>query len=124
MVGNFRWVLIFVTFVVDLAVTKVFHPRKLMPTMIWLCESMMMAVATNIIDSTANTSHGVLISNSNHCHPADSVFDTNILLSHAVCPSLCRYMYGFVIKKIASTCIDYIIACAVPCPLNSCCHEI
>ena len=44
MVGNFRCVLVFVVFVVDLAVTKVFHPRKLMLTMIWLCESMMMGM--------------------------------------------------------------------------------
>ena len=47
MAGNFRGVLIFVIFVVNLAVTKFFHPRKLMPTVI--CESMMMGVATNIV---------------------------------------------------------------------------
>ena len=34
-----------------------------------------------------------------HCHPADGIFDTNILLSHAICPSFCRY--GLVTKKIA-----------------------
>ena len=27
-------------------------------------------------------------SDSSHCHPADSVLDTNILLSHAICLSL------------------------------------
>ena len=33
------------------------------------------------------------------------MFDTNILLSHVICPSLCRY--GLVLtKKIASACID------------------
>ena len=48
MVGNFHGVLIFVIFVVDLAVTKISHPQKLMPTVI-LCESMMMGVATNIV---------------------------------------------------------------------------
>ena len=55
--------------------------------------------------------HPVLASNSSHHHQADSVFDTNILLSHAFCPSLSklRYMYGLVTKKIASACIDYII---------------
>ena len=37
MEGNFRGVLIFIIFVVDLAVTKFSHPRKLMPTVI--CES-------------------------------------------------------------------------------------
>ena len=49
MAGNFRGVLIFVTFVVHLAVTKFSHPRKLMPTMICELESMMMGVATNIV---------------------------------------------------------------------------
>ena len=47
MAGNFRGVLIFVIFVVDLAVTKFSHPRKLIPMV--LCESMMMVVATNIM---------------------------------------------------------------------------
>ena len=28
-------------------------------------------------------------SDSSHCHPADSVLDTNILPSHAICPSIC-----------------------------------
>ena len=28
-------------------------------------------------------------SDSSHCHPADSILDTNIILSHAICPSLC-----------------------------------
>ena len=51
MAGNFRGVLIFVIFVVDLAVTKFSHPRKLMRTVIWyyVYESMMMGVATNIV---------------------------------------------------------------------------
>ena len=34
MADNFRGVLIFIIFVVDLAVTKFSHPRKLMPTVI------------------------------------------------------------------------------------------
>ena len=34
MAGNFRGMLIFVIFVVDLAVTKFSHPRKLMPMVI------------------------------------------------------------------------------------------
>ena len=42
----------------------------------------------------------MLTSNSSHCHPADGIFDNNILLSHAICPSFCRY--GLVTKKIAS----------------------
>ena len=54
--------------------------------------------------STANTFHAVLARNGSHCHLADSDFNTNILLSHAFCPSLC--MYGLVTKKIASACID------------------
>ena len=51
MAGNFRGVLIFIILVVDLAVTKFSHSRKVMPTMIWyiLCKSMMMGVATNIV---------------------------------------------------------------------------
>ena len=49
--------------------------------------------------------------------------DVNILLSHAIYPSLCRY--GLVTKKIVSACIDHIIACAaVPRPWTGCCHEI
>ena len=59
-----------------------------------LCESMMMGMATNIVAAWPTLS--TIASNSSHCHPADSVFDTNILLSHAICPSLCRY--GLVTK--------------------------
>ena len=124
MVGNFRGVLIFVIFVVDLAVTKFFHPRKLMPggDMV-LCESMMMGVATNIVAARPILSS--IASNSNHYHPADSIFDTDnfFYLDHAIRPSLCRY--GLVIKKITSACIDYIIvSAAVPRPWTGCCHEI
>ena len=86
-----------------------------------LCESMMMGVATNIVAARPTLSS--IASNSSHCHPADGVFDTNILLSHAICPSLCRY--GLVTKKMASTCINYIITCAaVQHPWTGCCHEI
>ena len=35
MVDNFRGVLIFVIFMVDLAIMKFSHPQKLMPTVIW-----------------------------------------------------------------------------------------
>ena len=35
MVGNFRGVLIFVIFVIDLVVMKFSHPQKLMPTVIY-----------------------------------------------------------------------------------------
>ena len=51
MAGNFRGVLIFVIFVVDLAVTKFSHPRKLMPTVIMVLRirAMMIGVATNIV---------------------------------------------------------------------------
>ena len=83
MADNFHWVLIFVTFVVDLAVTKFSHPRKLMPMVICKLMSMMMDVATNIVGAPPTLSS---ISNQRivaiNCHPADSVFDTNILLSH------------------------------------------
>ena len=78
-----------------------------------LCESMMMGVATSIVAAPPTLSR--LASSSSHCYPADSVLDTNILLSHAFCPSLCRY--GLVTKKITSVCINYIIAyAAVPRP--------
>ena len=73
MAGNFRGVLIFVIFVVDLAVTKFSHPRKLMPTVIY--ESMMMGVATNIV-----AVRPILSSIASHCHPADSIFDTDNFL--------------------------------------------
>ena len=49
MAGNCHGVLIFVTFVVDLAVTKFSHSRKLMPMVICELKSMMMDVATNIV---------------------------------------------------------------------------
>ena len=58
-----------------------------MPTVIR--ESMMMGVATIIV--AAQPTLPILASSNGHCHPADSVFDTNIFLSHAICPSLCRY---------------------------------
>ena len=48
MAGNLCGVLIFVIFVVDFAVTKFSHPRKLMPTVI-LRKSVMMGVAKNIV---------------------------------------------------------------------------
>ena len=35
MAGNFRGVLILVIVMIDLAVMKFSHPRKLMPTVIW-----------------------------------------------------------------------------------------
>ena len=64
-----------------------------MPTVICEYESMMMGVAKNIM-----AARPTLSSNSSHCHPADSVFDTIILLSHAICPSICRYN-GLVLNK-------------------------
>ena len=51
-----------------------------------------MRMATNIV-----AAQPVLASNSSHCHPVDSVCDTNVLLSHAICPNL-----SLVTKKIAS----------------------
>ena len=47
-------------------------------------------VATNIVAAQCGQRFPFLASNSSHCHPADGVFDTNILLSNAICPSLCR----------------------------------
>ena len=82
MAGDFHGVLIFVIFVVDLAVTKF---SWVMLTVI--CESMMMGVATNIVAARPTLS-SISKQYSSHCRPADSVFDTNILVSHATCPSL------------------------------------
>ena len=39
------------------------------------CESMMMGVATNIVAARPILSS--IASNTNHCHPADSIFDTD-----------------------------------------------
>ena len=80
----------------------------------------MMGVATNIVAAWPTLSR---ISN---CHPAFSVFDTNILLSYAIkFVQVSVGRYGLVTKNIASAFIDYIIACAaVPCPWTGCCHEI
>ena len=81
MAGNFRGVLIFIIFVVDLAVTKFSHPKKLMPTVIWYCVSPWWWAWPQ-----TSWQHGrhfpVLASNSSHYHPADSVFNTNINSSH------------------------------------------
>ena len=44
--------------------------------------------------SAANTSQYNLASNCSHCHPADSVYDTDILLSHTIFPSLCKYGFS------------------------------
>ena len=85
MAGNFRGVLIFVIFVVDLAARN-FPTTKInvFGDMV-LCECTMMGMATNMAVQPTLPS---VSKNSSHCHPADSVFDTNILLSRAICPSL------------------------------------
>ena len=50
----------------------------------------MMGVAINIVHgSEAIINSPSVASDSSHCHPPDSVLDTNILLFHAICPSLC-----------------------------------
>ena len=60
----------------------------------------------------------VLASNSSHCHPADSIFDTNILLSHTICPSLCRYCLVLRLRARSNMHINYIITlqCHAPAP--------
>ena len=78
MADNFRGVLIFVIFVVDLhdLESRNFPPTKINAygDMV-LCESTMMGVATNIVAARPTFSSNIA-SNSSHCHPADSVFDT------------------------------------------------
>ena len=49
---------------------EIFHPRKLMPTVLWY-KSIVMGVITNM---AARPTLSVLASNSSHCHRADSVF--------------------------------------------------
>ena len=73
MAGNFRGVLIFVIFVVDLAITKFSHPCTKINAYgdMVLCESMMMGVATTIVAAWPTLSS--IASNSSHCHPADTV---------------------------------------------------
>jgi hypothetical protein len=44
-----------------------------------------MGVAQNIVE--ARPTFSVLVSNNRYCHPADGVFVTNTVLSHAVCPN-------------------------------------
>jgi hypothetical protein len=36
-----------------------------------------------------------LASNNHYCHPADGVFDTDILLSHAISPSFMQKWLGY-----------------------------
>ena len=52
-----------------------------------MCKSMMMGVATNIVAAWPTLPS--VSSNSSHCHPADSVFNTIIIfLSDVICRSL------------------------------------
>jgi hypothetical protein len=53
-----------------------------------------------------------LASNDQYCHPADGVFDTNILLSHAICPSFLQKWLGY--RARLRELIDYIIVSAAP----------
>ena len=83
---------IFIIFVVDLVI-KIFHPQKLMP--IWRYNNIIIMRFHNIDDGHGQNikarQHSqlfsALTSNSSHCHPANVIFDTNIL-SRALCPSL------------------------------------
>ena len=77
MAGNIRGVLIFV---VDLAVTKFSHPRKLMPTVI--CESIMMGVATNIVAAWPQTLSSISKQGvySSHCMVAYSTLIFYLML--------------------------------------------
>ena len=89
MADNFCGVLIFFIFVIDLAVMKFVHLRKLMPTVIWLY--------LQVHDDGRGHKHHGSVANISHHHPADNILDTNILLSHAICPSL--YRYGLVTDR-------------------------
>ena len=70
-------------------------------------------MATNIVAARNARRRPTLASNSSNCNPADSVFDTNILLSHAICPSLCRYR---LVDRERDRARVYVIASTVPRP--------
>ena len=86
------WWVHVVIFVVDLVVTKI------LPTTMGVTKNM--------------AAWPVLASKGSHCHPASSVH--NILLSHAICPSLFAGVAWKLWAK-SSTCIDYIV-CVAPRP--------
>ena len=87
--SNFRGGANFRYFMVDLAVTKFSHPRKLMSTY----------VSQSSFDGHGHKQRGqyfpVLAIKSSHYHPADSVFDTNFV-SHVI--YLSHYKYSLVTK--------------------------
>ena len=87
MVGNFRGVLIFVIFVVDLAVTNFStHENKFLR---WY------GIMRVHDDGRGHKHHGSAANTFQYWQAivatADSVFDTNILLSHAIC--LCMHIW-------------------------------
>ena len=45
-----------------------------------------MSMAKNIVEARP-INFSVLVTINHYCHPADGVFITNIVLSHAICPS-------------------------------------
>ena len=59
-----------------------------------------MGMAKDIVAARPAVHSVIIASNSSHCHLANGILNTNILLSHAVCPSLCRC--GFKTKKVTS----------------------
>jgi hypothetical protein len=79
MTGKFHGVLIFVIFVVDLPVKKIStHENE--------CLQYIRGAWPKHRVNTANF-FSALVSNNRYCHPADGIFITNIILSHAVCQS-------------------------------------
>jgi hypothetical protein len=80
MAGNFRGMLIFV---VDLQSRK-FPPPKLNDYRYVSIEE----GRGQKHRGSAATRSSVLASNNRYCHPADGVFDANIVPSHAICLNL------------------------------------
>ena len=124
MAGSFRGMLIFASFVVDLAVTKFSHaPTKINAYGVMRVHD----------DGRGHKHHG---SAANTFQYKQAIVATVIqlitsltlmffylMLLNFVQVSVC--IYGLVTKKIANACIDYIIACAaLPRPCTGCCHEI
>jgi hypothetical protein len=77
-----------------------------------------MSVAKNIMPTFS-----VLVSNNHYYHPADGVFVTNTVLSHAICPSF----FAEVAKEIERDreCVLIKLSLAQrSAPGLGCCHEI
>ena len=83
MAGNFRGVLIFVIFVVDLAVTKISTHEKLMPGPYVNIRTWKLLRQGGVAKTSWKRGQllSVLATNDHYCYPADGVLDSNGFLS-------------------------------------------